>query len=134
MADDGNRRRSRRTVAKRRNSLLSANEVDRRARVGGSQSFPPRRVRWRGLEPPRPRGHKALNLARLPIPPPARGRRILLAPQRPGLRDRHEFALERLAVGLEPCRERELLAERDRRLVDEETGAVGRDLDQDPVG
>jgi hypothetical protein len=30
-------------------------------------------MRWRGLEPPRPCGHKALNLARLPIPPPARG-------------------------------------------------------------
>ena len=30
-------------------------------------------MRWRGLEPPRPKGHKALNLARLPIPPPARG-------------------------------------------------------------
>ena len=30
-------------------------------------------MRWRGLEPPRACAHKALNLARLPIPPPARG-------------------------------------------------------------
>src|SRR6478735_3968059 len=33
----------------------------------------PEEVRWRGLEPPRACAHKALNLARLPIPPPARG-------------------------------------------------------------
>src|SRR5439155_7127374 len=38
-----------------------------------SAATPGRKVRWRGLEPPRPEGHKALNLARLPIPPPARG-------------------------------------------------------------
>ena len=41
---------------------------------GGTPPVPPGlRMRWRGLEPPRPKGHKALNLARLPIPPPARG-------------------------------------------------------------
>ena len=33
-------------------------------------------MRWRGLEPPRACAHKALNLARLPIPPPARGARL----------------------------------------------------------
>src|SRR5947209_3368379 len=36
----------------------------------GNQRFPRGRVRWRGLEPPRGCPHKALNLARLPIPPP----------------------------------------------------------------
>ena len=42
-------------------------------RAWGSSAPPGLRMRWRGLEPPRPKGHKALNLARLPIPPPARG-------------------------------------------------------------
>src|SRR5437764_14543702 len=32
-------------------------------------SFRPVRVRMRGLEPPRPKGHTDLNRARLPIPP-----------------------------------------------------------------
>ena len=47
---------------------------------------------------------------------------------------RRELALERRALGLEPRRQREALAERLERLVDEEARAVGGDLEQDPVG
>jgi hypothetical protein len=37
-------------------------------------------VRSEGLEPPRPRGHQALDLARLPVPPRARRCALLLLP------------------------------------------------------
>src|SRR6185503_1695967 len=50
------------------------------------------------------------------------------------LADRRELAFERLALGLEPRRQREARAERRSRLVDEEAGAVRGDLEQDPVG
>src|SRR5436305_695261 len=54
-------------MCKSRASAAFVPKKKRTAPKGGS------RMRWRGLEPPRPKGHKALNLARLPIPPPARG-------------------------------------------------------------
>ena len=41
-------------------------------------------VRKGGLEPPRPCGHKILNLARLPIPPLSRTVVRLWAPNAPG--------------------------------------------------
>src|SRR3954469_3848079 len=51
-----------------------------------------------------------------------------------GSSNRIELALERVALRLEPRRQREALAERLLRLVDEEAGRVGRDLDQHAVG
>ena len=63
-------------------------------------------MRWRGLEPPRPQGHKALNLARLPIPPPARESGAVY---RATSVDRRELALERRPLRLEPRRQRESL-------------------------
>ena len=45
--------------------------VMRGSRTAGGRIAPAPSVRWRGLEPPRGCPHKALNLARLPIPPPA---------------------------------------------------------------
>src|SRR6476646_10078687 len=57
--------------------LFACNGDRNRRRNAPSNEFGPRRgarrMRWRGLEPPRACAHKALNLARLPIPPPARG-------------------------------------------------------------
>ena len=52
-----------------------------------------RRVRMRGLEPPRPYGHTDLNRARLPIPPHPRGAvadsRLRVVSLRPMTRDSH---------------------------------------------
>ncbi len=48
-------------------------EGPRRCPRRGPFWAPSSHMRWRGLEPPRACAHKALNLARLPIPPPARG-------------------------------------------------------------
>src|SRR5207237_10355676 len=50
------------------------------------------------------------------------------------LPDRRQLPLEGRALSLEPRRQSESLAERLLRFVDEEPRAVGRDLEQDPVG
>ncbi len=94
-------------------------------------------MRWRGLEPPRPKGHKALNLARLPIPPPARGRAAFYSPDRSTTAAQTIGASSRSSVsrsgsshgGSErPCPS--VAGGSSTR----KPGPVGRDLDQDPVG
>ena len=85
-------RASARTTAKRRRlqrhdhlgrrarllrSRPSPGEQDRRLRPHAQRRSENRfRVRMRGLEPPRPKGHTDLNRARLPIPPHPRARSV----------------------------------------------------------
>src|SRR5207237_7619501 len=76
-----------------------------------------------------------------PARPPKRRRKRRLG-RHQGLRgarnwalpDRRQLPLEGRALSLEPRRQSESLAERLLRFVDEEPRAVGRDLEQDPVG
>ena len=62
-------------------SGISRTEEAPTTTMGPDKRGPSSYMRWRGLEPPRGCPHKALNLARLPIPPPARGAIV------PGLRE-----------------------------------------------
>src|SRR5258707_13827376 len=87
-------------------------------------------MRWRGLEPPRPRWP-------LGPQPSASTNSATSARERAQCShrsiDRRELALERFALRFEPRRERKPLPERLQRLVDEEPGLVGCDLDQDAL-
>src|SRR5260221_9606859 len=87
-------------------------------------------MRWRGLEPPRPRWP-------LGPQPSASTNSATTAREREqcsrALIDRRELALERFPFRLEPRRQRQALPERRARLVDEEPRPVRRDLDQDAV-
>lgn len=55
---------------------VEGNGNAKRMRVAGAPLMRVREVGPTGVEPARPCGHKALNLARLPIPPRARKRKF----------------------------------------------------------